>query len=73
MQGMWELLPVDEVSTDRMPPCHVAPINAEWVVLKEEMILAFIVNQTVRIVGPVGFGCEVELRTIRFFISRLDH
>ena len=64
---------MDEVSTDGMPPRHITPINAEGIVLKEEVILPFIVNQTVGIVGPVGLRCEMELRTIRFLISRLNH
>ena len=73
MDGMWELFPVDEVRADSVSPGHVAPIDAEWVVLEEKMELAFVMDQAVRIVGPVGFRSKVELWTIRFLVSRLNH
>ena len=44
MNGVWKLLPMDEVCADSVSPGHVAPINTEWIVLKKEMELAFVVD-----------------------------
>ncbi len=64
-----EFLPVEQILAYRVPPAHVAPDVAEGVVLKEEMILAFEVDEAVRIVSPVFFRREVELGAVRLFVS----
>ena len=42
-----------QIRADRMTPAHVAPVIAERIVLKEKVILAVGIEQTVGIVHPV--------------------
>src|SRR5271168_2328742 len=64
-----QVLPVDQIGTHRMSPTHVAPNIAERVVLVKEMILAFVEDQAVGIVGPIFRGAEVVLRTERLIVA----
>jgi hypothetical protein len=67
------MLPVDEVTADRVAPTHVPPFVAEGVVLIEKMVLPIMVDQTVWIVHPVSFGCEMELRPEGLLKGCLHH
>ena len=60
-----EMLPVNEIATDRMSPAHVPPSIARRIVLIEEMILASMIDQAVGVVHPIDFWTEVELRSKR--------
>src|SRR3954469_2181465 len=55
-------MPGQQIMADRMPPRHVAPLVAEWIVLEVEMILSTIIEQPVGVVLPVLSGCEVIFR-----------
>jgi hypothetical protein len=68
-QSHREFLPVEEILAYRVPPAHVAPSVAEGVVLKEEVILAFEVDEAVRIVSPVFLRREMDAGAVRLFIS----
>ena len=59
-----------EVAADRVAPGHVAPRVAERVVLVEEVVLALVVDEPVRVVHPVLGRREVELRAIELLIAR---
>src|SRR3954447_14176829 len=59
-----------EITAHRVPPGHVAPRVAERVVLVEEVILALVVDEPVRVVHPVLRGREMELRAIRLAVRR---
>ena len=59
-----------EVAADRVPPRHVAPRVPERVVLVEEVVLALVVDEPVRVVHPVLGRREVELRAIELLIAR---
>ena len=54
---------------DGVSPRHVPPGIAEGVVLIEEVILPFVVDQPVGIVHPVAGGCEVELWPVRLLVD----
>jgi hypothetical protein len=56
--------PMQKILADSMPPAHVAPLIAERIELKEEVILAVKIDQPVGIVGPMLAGGEVHLRTV---------
>ena len=60
-----------QIAADSMPPRHVAPLGAKWVVLKEQMIDAVTIDQAVRIIQPAASGCEVKLRTKRLVIGNI--
>src|SRR3954447_10536151 len=59
-----------EITAHRVPPGHVAPRVAERVVLVEEVILALVVDEPVRIVHPVLRRGEMHLRAIRLAVRR---
>src|SRR6185437_7894606 len=48
-----------------MTPAHVPPFGSERIVLIEKMVLAFVVNEPVRIVGPVPGRREMILQPER--------
>ena len=58
-----EIRPAHEVLRDGVSPVHVAPADAEWVVLIEHVPFAVAVGEPVRIVVPAEGRSEVELRT----------
>ena len=68
--GDGQVRPVHEVAADGMSPGHVPPRASERVVLVEEVVLAAVVDQPVRIVHPVGGRREVELRPVGLPVRR---
>ena len=66
--GNGKLLPVHEIFADGMPPAHVPPTVPKWIVLIEKVIGAVHVYESVRVVGPILFRCEMELRAPGLFI-----
>ncbi len=54
IEGLAQLLPVDQVLADGMAPVHVAPTPAVGIVLIEKMVLALVVNQPVGVVQPTS-------------------
>lgn len=61
-----------EVGTDGVAPTHVAPFVAERIVLEEEMVFAFEIDEPIRIVGPVPARREMKLRPERLIVSGRD-
>ena len=57
-----QFLPMHEIAADGVAPAHVAPRVAEGVVLEEEVVFAFEVDEAVGIVGPVAGRGEMVLR-----------
>ena len=57
-----QLLPVDQVLGDGVPPGHVAPVRAFGVVLVEHVVLAVVVDEPVGVVHPVLLRGVVGLR-----------
>ena len=68
-EGDIEVLPVEEVGADGVPPTHVAPEIAEGVVLVEDVPFAVVIDEAVGVVGPVGLRSEVELRAEGFVVG----
>jgi hypothetical protein len=68
LDGVRQLFPVHQIGTDRVTPCYVTPFDAPGVMLKEEMILALVVNQPVWIIHPVFFRRKMKLRPILFVV-----
>ena len=62
-------MPVIEISTCCMSPRHVAPDIGLWIVLKEEVIFAFVIDQPIWIIHPVAIWCEVKLWAI-FLVTK---
>src|SRR5579871_5911361 len=60
---------MNQVGTHGVSPTHMTPAVAEGVELEEKMILAFEIDQTVRIVGPVSGRRKVELGTKGFVVG----
>src|SRR3954467_14337194 len=60
---------VDQVAADRVPPGHVLPLRAERVVLVEEVVLALVVDEPVRIVHPVLRRRVMKLRPEELLIA----
>ena len=61
---------MNQIRTHGVPPTHVAPFVAKGIVLIEEMVLAFVVDQSIGIIHPVlGWG-EMELRPVRLVVRR---
>jgi membrane-associated protein len=52
-----------------MSPRHVAPDIGLWIVLKEEVIFAFVIDQPIWIIHPVAIWCEVKLWAI-FLVTK---
>ena len=69
MDRVVELGPVHQIGADRMAPGHVAPVDPFRVVLEEQVVFAVVMDQAVRVVGPVGLRREMKLRPVRFLIQ----
>lgn len=67
------MLPVDEITADRVAPTHVPPFVAEGIVLIEQMVLAVVIDQAIRVVHPVSFRCKMKLGAKGLLIGWLDH
>lgn len=68
-QSNWELLPMEEIATYCVTPTHMTPLVAEWIVLEVQMVFAFEVDQTVRIICPMLARREMILGPIRLIIT----
>src|SRR6185437_14168633 len=64
-----QLFPMHQVAAHGMPPCHMSPLITEWVVLKEQVILALEVHQPVWIIRPVFARREMVLRPVKLTIG----
>src|ERR1700676_3691531 len=62
------MLPMHQVAANSMAPAHMTPSVAERIVLIEEVVLSLVVHQSVRIIHPILFRREMELRTEWFRI-----
>ena len=51
-----------------MAPMHWTPNSIFWEVLIEEMVFAFIVDQPIRIVEPLGRRSKMKLRAKDFIV-----
>ena len=56
-----QLAPVNEVATHSVTPAHVPPFVAERIVLKKDVPLPVVEDQSVRVIHPVPLGREMEL------------
>ena len=54
---------------NRVAPTHVAPLIAERIVLKEEVIFAFEKDQAIGIVGPVLLRRKMKLRAVELIVG----
>ena len=48
------ILPVHQILTDRMSPVHGSPFRRIRKMLKKQVIFAFVIDKTIRIVDPVS-------------------
>ena len=69
-QGDGQVLPVQHVGADGMAPAHVPPGLAERVVLVEQVVLALVEDESVRVVHEVAGRREVEPRAQRLVVGR---
>ena len=53
-QSMLQLLPMKEVWTHSMTPCHLAPKDVMSIMLKEQMIFALEINKAIGAVTTAG-------------------
>ena len=60
---------MNQVFAHRMPPVHIAPIPFVRIMLIEKMILAFIINQAVRVIIPSSALGIMDLRAVCLFIK----
>ena len=62
-------MPVIEISTRCMSPRHIAPDIGLRIMLKEEVVFAFVIEQAVWVIHPVAIWCEVKLWAI-FLVTK---
>ncbi len=62
---------MEEIRTHRVSPTHVPPQVTKGVVLAEDMPLAIVIDESIRIVRPVRLWREVECRAVGLVIGRL--
>ena len=62
---------MDQIGADCMPPGHIAPYVALWVMLVKEVILAGIKYAAIRIVQPILTRAEMELWAKSFPVGGL--
>ena len=60
-----QILPVQQVGADRVPPVHGRPPHIVGVILIELVILPFIIRETVGVVQPAHIGGHVVSRAFR--------
>ena len=69
-QGDPLMLPVHQILADRMSPVHGSPFRCMWKMLEKQVIFAFIIDKTVRIVDPVPRGFYMyKIFHLRSFLS----
>ncbi|MBA7694955.1 hypothetical protein ES703_103571 [subsurface metagenome] len=69
VDGNWQLLPMNQVLTDRMSPMHITPVPAIGIVLEVEVPFAVIINHSVTVIVPPDLLREVELRPQRLAVE----
>ena len=62
MKGVSKLLPMEEVFGDGVAPCHVAPVGSVGIMLEEEMVFAFVEDESVGVVRPAEGRGEAKPR-----------
>src|ERR1700687_3314252 len=65
------MAPMHHVRADGVAPAHVSPHISLRVVLVEEMVFPFVINQPIGIVHEVLGRCEMKLWPPRFVVSAL--
>jgi hypothetical protein len=60
---------MDEVLAGSMSPMHGPPDDVSRVMLKEKMIHAIVIDEAVRVVGPLFLWREMQLRPVELPIS----
>src|SRR5580692_8293053 len=68
--GDRQFMPMQQVRTDCMPPAHISPLVAEWVVLEEQVVFTLKIDKAVRIIRPMFVWREVYLRAVGLIICR---
>ena len=71
-EGQRQVLPVHQIAADGMPPAHVSPTIALRIVLIKQVPLAVVEHHAVRIIHPIPFRREMELRPERFAVTLLS-
>src|SRR3954468_14944474 len=66
------MLPMYQIGADRMPPVNRSPERAVGVVLVEHVIRAVPMNQSIRVVQPVGRRQEVIARALEILSYSLQ-
>ena len=64
-----KLRPMKEIRTRSVPPGHISPACRERIMLEEEMIFSFVINEPVGVVCPTDLRRKMELRTVFLIIS----
>lgn len=54
-----------------MPPRHIAPDICLRIMLKEEVIFAFVIDQAIGVIHPIAIWCEVKLWAI-FLVAKFS-
>ena len=65
-------LPVNEVTTRRMPPIHIPPLRSEGIVLIVEMIRTILVKHPIRIIHPSVGRRMVVARMIVVLLTGIE-
>ena len=65
---MLQLLPMQQITTDRMPPSHLAPHGRVRIVLKKQVPDAIAEHQSVGIIQPIFCCGEVKLWPVQLCI-----
>ena len=69
MKGVSKLLPMEEVFGDGVAPSHVAPVGSVGIMLEEEMVFAFVEDESVGVVRPAEGGREAKPRPQRLLVD----
>jgi len=62
------MFPMDQIPAHSMSPVHWSPYSAVGIVLIKQMVFIVVINQTVWIVHPMGFGRKMKLRTVLLLV-----
>ena len=64
---------MDEIVADGMPPVHIVPDGAVWIMLIKKVVLAIPRDNAVRIIHPIRWWEEVIARPVRVYGKQLAH
>ena len=72
IENVAKFRPMQEIRARGVTPGHISPTCRERIVLEEEMIFPFVVNEPVGVVCPTDLRRKMELRTVFLIISGVD-